>query len=165
MIRGGVEDTRLEAKAKAKDTKKIRGQGQGQPFRGQTLSRPRTGMLEAKAKDQGHKAQVLSKKKKKKKRSSQKFFKRSPLKNVFQTIFQALHKILTFQKIVLSSSRGQANFRGLEASRPRPRPRTSNCVLEDVLEAKDVLEDSTSDFDQKKNAFKTWLRNWQCKHD
>ena len=64
--RGGVEDTRLEAKAKAKDTKKIRGQGQGQPFRGQTLSRPRTGMLEAKAKDQGHKAQVLSKKIKKK---------------------------------------------------------------------------------------------------
>ena len=34
-VRGGVEDTRLEAKAKAKDTKKIRGQGQGQgqPFR------------------------------------------------------------------------------------------------------------------------------------
>ena len=64
VVRGGVEDTRLEAKAKAKDTKKIRGQGQGQPFRGQTLSRPRTGMLEAK--DQGHKAQVLSKKKKKK---------------------------------------------------------------------------------------------------
>ena len=134
--RGGVEDTRLEAKAKAKDTKKIRGQGQGQgqPFRGQTLSRPRSGMLEAKAKDQGHKAQVLSKKKKgfhknfsgdlqkkKKKRSSQTFFKRSSLKNVFQKIFQALHKILTFQKIVLSSSRGQANFRGLEASRPRPR--------------------------------------------
>ena len=94
-------------------------------------------MLEAKAKDQGHKAQVLSKKKKKKglhknfsgdlqkkKRSSQKFFKRSPRKNVFQKIFQPLHKILTFQKIVLSSSRGQANFRGLEASRPRPRPRT-----------------------------------------
>ena len=48
--RGGVEDTRL----KAKDTKKLRGQGQGKPFRGQTLSRPRTGMLEAKAKDQGH---------------------------------------------------------------------------------------------------------------
>ena len=129
MTRGGVEDTRLEAKAK--DTKKFRGQGQGQPFRGQTLSRPRTEMFEAKAKDQGHKAQVLSKKKglhknfsgdlKKKKRSSQKFFKRSPLKNVFQKIFQPLHKILTFQKIVLSSSRGQANFRGLEASRPRPR--------------------------------------------
>ena len=120
-------------------------------------------MLEAKAKDQGHKAQVLSKNKKKKglhknfsgdlqkkkrssqkffrrspkkkkKRSSQKFFKRSPLKNVFQKIFQAFHKILTFQKIVLSSSRGQANFRGLEASRPRPR--TSKCVLEDSTSGK-----------------------------
>ena len=60
--RGGVEDTRLEAKAKAKDTKKIRGQGQGQPFRGQTLSRPRTEMLEAKAKDQGHKRKCSPKK-------------------------------------------------------------------------------------------------------
>ena len=79
--RGGVEDTRLEAK----DTKKIR--GQGQPFRGQTLSKPRTGMLGAK--DQGHKRKCSPKKKKglhknfsgdlqkKKKRSSQKFFKRS----------------------------------------------------------------------------------------
>ena len=138
--RGGVEDTRLEAKAK--DTTKIRGQGQGQPFRGQTLSRPRTGMLEAK--DQGHKRKCSQKKKK---RSSQKFFKRSSQKNVFQKNFQALHKILTIQKILLSSSRGQANFWGLEASRPRPRtwpsrprPRTSKCVFE----AKDVLEDSTS---------------------
>ena len=58
--RGGVEDTRLEAKAK--DTKKIRGQGQGQPFREKTLSRPRTGMLEAK--DQGHKRKCSPKKKK-----------------------------------------------------------------------------------------------------
>ena len=137
-VRGGVEDTRLEAK----DTKKIRGQDQGQPFRGQTFSRPRTGMLEAKdrnARGQGPRtqAQVLPKKKKKKvftkifqaiskkkKRSSQKFFKRSPRKNVFQKIFQALHKILTIQKILLSSSRGQANFRGLEASRPRTSSRT-----------------------------------------
>ena len=100
-------------------------------------------MLEAKAKDQGHKRKCSPKKK----RSSQKFFKRSPRKNVFQKIFQALHKILTIQKIVLSSSRGQANFRRLEASRPRPR--TSKCVLEDVLEAKDVLEDSTSGFKQQ----------------
>ena len=91
IARGGVEDTRLEAKAK--DTKKIRGQGQGQSFRGQTLSRPRTGMLEAKAKDQGHKAQVLSQKKKKK-GFSQKFFRRSPKKKkkkkVFTKIFQAI---------------------------------------------------------------------------
>ena len=109
---------------------KARGQGQGQPFRGQTLSRPRKEMLEAKAKDQGHKRKCYPKKKrssqkffrrspKKKKRSSQKFFKRSPQKNVFQKIFQALHKILTIQNIVLSSSRGQGIFQGLEASRPR----------------------------------------------
>ena len=74
FIRGGVEDTRLEAKAKAKDTKKIRGQGQGQgqPFRGQNLSRPRTGMLEAK--DQGY-----SRKCSPKKRSSKKFSRQSPI--------------------------------------------------------------------------------------
>ena len=93
-------------------------------------------MLEAKAKDQGHKAQVLSKKKKKKglhknfsgdlkkkkkKKVFTKIFQAISTKKRFPKIFQPLHKILTFQKIVLSSSRGQANFRGLEASRPRPR--------------------------------------------
>ena len=46
-------------------------------------------------------------------------------------------------KIELFSSRERGNFRGLEASRPR----TSKCVLEDVFEAKDVLEDSTSGVD------------------
>ena len=60
ISRGGVEGTRLEAKAK--NTKNIRGQGQGQPFRGQTLLRPRTGMLEAK--DQGHKRKCSQKQKK-----------------------------------------------------------------------------------------------------
>ena len=61
-------------KIRGQGHKKIRGQGQGQPFRGQTLSRPRTGMLEAKAKDQGH-----SRKCSPKKRSSKKFFMRSPI--------------------------------------------------------------------------------------
>ena len=117
---------------------KARGQGQGHKKNPRPRPRtafPRTNTLEAKdrnARGQGQgprtQAQVLSKKKDlhknfsgdlKKKRSSQKFFRRSPQENVFQSIFQALHKILTFQKIVLSSSRGQANFRGLEASRPR----------------------------------------------
>ena len=73
LTRGGVEDTRLEAKAK--DTKKIRGQGQGQPFRGQTLSRSRTGMLEAKAKDQGHSRKC------------------SPKKKVFKKVFQAISNL------------------------------------------------------------------------
>ena len=74
------------------------------------------------------------------------------LANFLRGFWRFPTKISTVQKIVLSSSRGQGNFRGLEASRPRPRtwpsrprPRTSKCVLEDVLEAKDVLEDSTSD--------------------
>ena len=129
---GSRPRTQKKSEAKAKDSLSEDRHSRGQ---GQECSRPRP-----RTKDTKRKCSP----KKKKKRSSQTFFKRSSLKNVFQKIFQALHKILTFQKIVLSSSRGQANFRGLEASRPRPRPRTSKCVLEDVLEAKDVLEDSTS---------------------
>ena len=74
LTRGGVEDIRLEAKAK--DTKKFRGQGQGQPFRGQTLSRPRTGMLEAK--DQGHRRNCSQKKN---------FFQVISKKRVFKKIF------------------------------------------------------------------------------
>ena len=72
---GGVEDTRLEAK----DAKKI--QGPGQPFRGQTLSRPRT------------QAQVLSKKKKK----------------VFTKIFQAISTKKRFPKNFSSASQNFNN--------------------------------------------------------
>ena len=53
------------------------------------------------------------------------------------------NKISMVQEIVLSSSQGQGNFRGLEASRPRPR--TSKCVL----------EDSISDFCKKMQNFRT----------
>ena len=96
VSRGGVEDTRLEAKAKAKNTKKIRGQGQGQgqPFRGQTLSRPRTGMLEAKAKDQGHRRKCS--KKKVFKNIFQAISKKK--KKVFTKIFQAISTKKTFSK-------------------------------------------------------------------
>ena len=74
-------------------------------------------MLEAKAKDQGHKRKCSPQKK----RSSQKYFGRSQKKGLHKNFSGDLHKILTIQKLVLSSSRGQANFRGLEALRPRPR--------------------------------------------
>ena len=84
-IRGGVEDTR--ARGQGQGHKKNPWQGQGQPYQGQTLSRPRTGMLEAKAKDQGHKRKCSPNKKKglhknlpsdlHKKTFSKKFFKRS----------------------------------------------------------------------------------------
>ena len=112
---------------------KARGQGPGHKKNQRPRPRtafPRTDTLEAKDRNargqgQGHKRKCSPKKKKKK--SSQKFFRQSPQKNVFQKIFQAIHKILTIQKIVLSSNRGQANFQGLEASWPR----TSKCVLED----------------------------------
>ena len=113
---------------------KVRGQGQGhKKNRRPSTALPRTDPLEAKernawGKGQGHRR-----------------IKCSPKKKVFKNFFQANYKILTIQKPVLSSSRGQANFRGLEASRPRtrtwylrPRPRTSKCVLE----TKDILEDS-----------------------
>ena len=121
-----------------------RGQGQGQPFRGQTLSRSRTGMLEAK--NQGHRRKCFRKTKKK---GLQKIFSGDLQKKVFKKFFRAISekkglekyfsgdlqkrktkkvfasfsarflafstKILTVQKIVLSSIRGQGNFRGLEA--------------------------------------------------
>ena len=119
FTRGGVEDTRLEAKAK--DTKKIRGQGQGQPFRGQTLSRPRTGMLEAKAKDQGHKRKCSPKKKKK--RSSQKFFRRSPKKKkkkkVFTKIFQAISTKKRFLKNFSSAPQNFNNSKNSAVLEPR----------------------------------------------
>ena len=44
-----------------------------------------------------------------------KIFFQSQKKPVQKNIFQPIYKILTIQKIVLSSSRGQGNFRGLEA--------------------------------------------------
>ena len=66
-----VESKTQGSRPRPRTQKKIRGlgQGQGQPFRGQNLSRPRTGMLEAKAKDQGHRRKCSPKKK-----SLQKFF-------------------------------------------------------------------------------------------
>ena len=96
-----IEDTRLEAKAK--DTKKIGGQGQGQPFRGQTLSRPRTGMLEAKAKDQGHKCKCSPKKNKK----------------VFTKIFQAISTKKRFPNNFSSAPQNFNNSKNTAVLEPR----------------------------------------------
>ena len=100
---------------------------------------PRTDTLEAKdrnARGQGPRtqAQVLSKKK-----VFTKIFQAIPPppqkkglhKNFSSDLHKALHKILTIQKIVLSSSRGQVNFRGLEASRPRPKDLTFEAKAKD----------------------------------
>ena len=104
FTRGGVEDTRLETKAK--DTKKIR--GQGTTFLEQTLSRPRTGMLKAKP------------------RTKDTTRKRSPKKGkvfaqkieIFSWNFRRRKKVMTLapfltnQKTVLSSAEAE-HFRGL----------------------------------------------------
>ena len=141
---------------------KARGQGQGH----KKILRPRqrTDPVDARAKDQGHRRKCSKKKvlkiffrRSQKKRSSkivsgekrlQKFFSgnlylRKPKKRslqIFRMVSGVFQRNFNGSKIVLSSSRGQDNFRGLEASRPR----TSKCVLENVIEAKDVLKDSTS---------------------
>ena len=144
-------ESRTQGSRPRSRTQKIRGQDQGQPFRGQTLSRPRTGTLEAK--DQGQRGKCSPKEKVFKNLFQARkvlkifFFRRSPIeenKKRFSQIFRKVSGVFQQNfygsKIVLSSSRGQGDFRELEASRPRP----SKCVFEDVLEAKDVLKDFTS---------------------
>ena len=111
---------------------KARGQGH------KKISRPRTDPLEAIAKDRGNRRKCSPKKKK----SSEIFFSddlhlgktKKGLHKFFARFLAFFSKISTVQKIVLYSSRGQGNFRGLAASRPRPR--TSNCVLEDFTSDK-----------------------------
>ena len=76
IVSPGVESRTQGSTPRPRTQKKIR--GQGQPFQGQTLSRPRTGMLEAK--DQGYRRKCIPTKKifgdlkKKKKKGLQKNF-------------------------------------------------------------------------------------------
>ena len=51
---------------------------------------------------------------------------------IFRKVSGVFQRNFNGSKIVLFSSRGQGNFRGLEALRLRPK--TSKCVLEDILE-------------------------------
>ena len=110
-----------------------RGQGQG-PLDRRKCSPKRT------------QTQVFSKKKKKvfKNFSGSLYLKKPKKKSlqIFCKVSSVFQQNFSGSKIVLSSSRGQGKFRGLEASKPKPR--TSKSVLEDVLEAKDILDDSTS---------------------
>ena len=104
VLRGGVEDTRLEAKAKdtkiseAKDSlsedRHSRGQGQG----------PRT------------QAQVLFKKKK---RSSQKIFQAISKKKVFTKIFHAISTKKRFPKNFTSAPRNFNNSKSSVVLKPR----------------------------------------------
>ena len=114
--RGGVEDTKLEAKAK--DTKKIRGQGQGQPFRGQgqECSRPRTKDTKRKCSPKKKKKKVftkifqaISKKKKKKKKVFTKIFQAISTKKRFPKNFSTAPQNFNFPKnsAVLEPRTGQ----------------------------------------------------------
>ena len=98
-----VESRTQGWRSRLRTQKKIR--GQGQPFRGQTLSRSRAGMLETKAKDEGHRRKCSSKKKKKKglekifhaiskkKRFSKNFFRRFPQEENKQGLRKFLREI------------------------------------------------------------------------
>ena len=131
--KGGVKDTRL----KAKDTKNFEAKAKNRPSRGQG---PRT-QCKCSKKKKVFKFffQAISKKVFKNFFQAKKVFKkflsgdlylRKPKKRslqIFCKVSGVFQRNFNGSKIVLSSSRGQGNFRGLEASRPR----TSKCVLED----------------------------------
>ena len=113
--RGGVEDTRLEVKAKDTHKKKIRAKAkdspsEDRPFR---VQRPRT-QAQVSSKKKVFKIFFRSSPKKVIKKNFQAFSKKQGLQN----FFQANYKILTIQEILLSSSQEQGNFRGLDSSRP-----------------------------------------------
>ena len=115
-IRGGVEDTRF----KAKNAKKNPRPSQGQPFRGQTLSRPSTGMLEVKAKNQGHRRKCSPKKGLQnffsgvlQKKVFKQFFQAISKKKIFKNFFQVIYKILTIQKYYCPRAEDKVIFEDL----------------------------------------------------
>ena len=125
IIRGGVEDTGLEAKAKntkPSEAKAKDSPSENRPYRGQGQEclrpRPRT-------KNTGGKCFP-------KKKGLQNFFRRSPQKKVFNHVFTRLQEKNGLQKCFSSGLQNfnvsknsavldgrQGNFQGLEASRPR----------------------------------------------
>ena len=151
ISKGGVEDTRLEVDDVDNDNYNKQRWSRGHEARGQGHKKnprprtalPRTDPLEAKdrnARGQGQgprtQAQVFAKKKGLQKnfpaiskKSSKIFSCVLQKKRLLKFFFQAIYKISTIQKKVLSSSRGQGNFRGLEAKAkdfkmcPRESPR------------------------------------------
>ena len=90
-----------KARGQGQGHKKIRGQGQGQLYRGQILSRPRTGMLEAKAKNQGYKRKC------------------SPKKKVFRKNFQAFSRKNRFPKIFSGAPQTFNNSKNSAVLEPR----------------------------------------------
>ena len=116
--RGQGQGHKKKSEAKAKNSLSEDRHSRGQ---GQECSRPRPKRKCSPKKKKGLHKNFSGNLQKIKKKVVTKIFQAIPTKKRFQKkIFQALHKLLTIQNIVPSSSRGQANFRGFEASRPRP---------------------------------------------
>ena len=123
----------FKARGQCQGHKKIRRQGQGQPFRGQTLSRSRTGMLEAK--DQGHRRKRFPKKK-----GLQKFFssdlqkwKRSS--QIFRKVFGVfLHNFKNEQISTIVGTDANAHYaiRGSSDINPRREDLLAYCVSADL---------------------------------
>ena len=109
-------------------------------------------MLEAKAKDQGHKAQVLSKKKKKvlHKNFSDDLQKTKKKKKVFTKIFQA---ITTKKRFPKNFSSAPQNF-NIPKNRAVLEPRTGQFSRTWGLEAKAKAKDLTFEAKAKAKDFK-----------
>ena len=94
-----------------------------QPLREQTLPRPRTGMLETNTKGKRHRRKCSQKKKVFKiffrQSSTEENQKRSS--QIFRKVSGVFQQNVNGSKIMLSLRREQGNFRGFEASRPRPK--------------------------------------------
>ena len=126
----------VESRTRPKTHKKIRSQGQGQPFRGQTLSRPRTGILEAKDTS----ASDLQKEKLLQKNFSDDEQKRNTKKIlIFRTKFSA--RFLAFSNVILRVQKNccpraehraifeDLRLRGQELQNVSSTPRTSSRTL------------------------------------
>ena len=138
--KGRGQEHKKKSQAKAKDSPT-----EDRPSRGQdqecSTPRPRTKDTSASVlqkKKTVFKKFFLAISKKNKNKGLQKNFQAFSCKKRLPKFFSGDLQNFNNSKKVLSSSRGQGNFRGLEASRPRPRiwpsrprPRTSKCVFED----------------------------------
>ena len=85
-------------------------------------------------------------------------------KTIFKNIFQAIYKILTIQEIVLSLSRGQGNFRELEA-RGQKLPNMSSRTPPLVIPSLHIVPCSLASYSSgNERNFRSLLRVYGCCH-
>ena len=129
---GSRPRTQKNFEAKAKD-RPSRGQGQG--HRRKCSQKKRSSKFVFRRSQKKRSPKIFLGEKDLKNFFSGDLYLRKPKKRflqIFRKVFDVFQRNFNGLKIVLSSSRGQGNFRRLEASRPR----TSKCVLEDSTSGK-----------------------------